>query len=222
MSSDEYPVTPRNRVRQIRQKAAYDKDSVHGVLDAAPYASVAFIEDGAPVVVPMLFGREDECIFLHGARKARIVKLLEENERVALNVTLVDALVIARSAFNSSMNYRSATVFGTPRLVEGAEAKLHAMKVISEHVMPGRWDELRAPRAKEVKMSGIIAVAIDSASAKIADDSSPDDEEADYEIPVWAGILPVETRYTTLVDGDRLVEGVEPSAVVRALENAKL
>ena len=222
MSSDEYPVTPRNRVRQIRQKAAYDKDSVHGVLDAAPYASVAFIEDGAPVVVPMLFGREDECIFLHGARKARIVKLLEENERVALNVTLVDALVIARSAFNSSMNYRSATVFGTPRLVEGAEAKLHAMKVISEHVMPGRWDELRAPLEKEVKMTGIIAVAIDSASAKIADDSSPDDEEADYEIPVWAGILPVETRYTTLVDGDRLVEGVEPSAVVRALENAKL
>jgi uncharacterized protein len=222
MSSDEYPVTPRNRVRQIRQKAAYDKDSVHGVLDAAPYASVAFIEDGAPVVVPMLFGREDECIFLHGARKARIVKLLEENERVALNVTLVDALIIARSAFNSSMNYRSATIFGTPRLVEGAEAKLHAMKVISEHVMPGRWDELRAPLEKEVKMTGIIAVAIDSASAKIADDSSPDDEEADYEIPVWAGILPVETRYTTLVDGDRLVEGVEPSAVVRALENEKL
>jgi nitroimidazol reductase NimA-like FMN-containing flavoprotein (pyridoxamine 5'-phosphate oxidase superfamily) len=222
MSSDEYPVTPRNRVRQIRQNAAYDKDSVHGVLDAAPYASVAFIEDGAPVVVPMLFGREDECIFLHGARKARIVKLLEENERVALNVTLVDALVIARSAFNSSMNYRSATVFGTPRLVEGADAKLHAMKVISEHVMPGRWDELRAPLETEVKMTGIIAVAIDSASAKIADDSCPDDEETDYEIPVWAGILPLESRYTTLIGDDRLIEGVAPSAALRALERTKL
>ena len=135
-----------------------------------------------------------------------------------MNITLLDGIVFARSAFNSSMNYRSATVFGRPSLVEGDAQKLHAMRVISEHTMPGRWDELREPLQREVKMTGVIALQIESASAKVAS-SMPDDEDEDYAIPIWAGVLPIESRLTELQSDDRLLEGVEPSAVVRALHS---
>ena len=119
------------------------------------------------------------------------------------------------------MNYRSATVFGTPALIDDRDEKLAAMQVISEHLMPGRWDELRAPLDREIKMTGIIRIDIESASAKISAKSSPDDEKDDYDIPIWAGILPLESRYTELVDGERLIDGVEPSPVVKALEGKR-
>ncbi len=220
--SGDYAVEKRNKVRQLREKARYDKETVHAVLDAGVLAHVAFVEDGSPVVVPMLYGRGGETLYLHGARKARIIRLLEQTERACLNVTLVDALVIARSAFNSSMNYRSATVFGQPRLVEDRQEKLHALRVITEHSMPGRWDEIRAPLEREVKMTGVIAIDIDLASAKISNKPAPEDEEEDYAIPVWAGILPMKSAYTTLQDGDRLIDGVEPSDAVKALEGKTL
>lgn len=220
--ADEYPVSRKNQVRQLRQKGAYDKETVHSVLDAGLVAAVAFVQDGAPVVVPMLYGREGETIFLHGARKARVIRLLEQTEQASLNVTLLDALVLARSAFNSSMNYRSVTVFGTPTFVAARAAKLHAMHVIAEHTMPGRWADLRAPLEKEIKMTGIIALSIEHASAKISGKQVPEDEPEDYEIPVWAGILPLEARYTKLVDADRLIDGVRPSAAVLALQGKQL
>ncbi len=220
--SDEYEVTKQNKVRQIREKAAYDKETVHGILDAGLIAHVAFVQDGNPVVVPMLYGRDGETIYLHGARKARVIRMLEQTEQASLNITIVDALVLARSAFNSSMNYRSVTVFGKPMLVDDEEGKMHAMNVITEHTMPGRWDELRAPTNKEFKMTGIIALAIESASAKISKKAAPEDEEFDYDTPIWAGILPMKSSYQTLLDADRLIEGVEPSEAVRALEGKTL
>lgn len=218
----DYKISKRNKLRQIREKAAYDKKTVHEVLDAGILAHVAFVQEGAPVVVPMLYGREGETIFLHGARKARIIRLLEETDQAALNVTIIDALVLARSAFNSSMNYRSVTVFGRPGLIEDRDAKLHAMHVITEATMPGRWDDLRAPLDKEIKMTGIISLSIDSASAKIANNPFPEDEDEDYDIPVWAGILPMKSTYTELEDADRLIDGVEPSAAVKALQGKSL
>ena len=213
-----YTIDKRNKVRQLREYADYDKDVVHAVLDAGLVASVGFVQDDAPLVVPMIYGREDETVFLHGARKARIIRLLEQTEQACVNVTLLDGIVFARSAFNSSMNYRSATVFGTASLVEGDVDKLHAMRVISENTMPGRWDELREPLQREVKMTGVIALRIDSASAKVAA-SMPDDEDDDYAIPIWAGVLPLESTLTELQTDDRVLEGVEPSAVVRALQS---
>jgi len=220
--TDIYSVSKQNKVRQLAEKAVYDKAGVHAVLDAGIVAHVAFIQDGAPVVVPMLYARDGERIFLHGARKSRVVRLLEQTERASLNVTLIDALVLARSAFNSSMNYRSATVFGKPVFVDDWNEKLHAMHAISERMMPGRWDELRAPLDKEVKMTGVVALEIESASAKIAKKPAPEDEEEDYAIPVWAGILPLTSTYQTLIDSDRLIEGVEPSAAVKALQGKVL
>jgi nitroimidazol reductase NimA-like FMN-containing flavoprotein (pyridoxamine 5'-phosphate oxidase superfamily) len=138
-----------------------------------------------------------------------------------MNVTHVDALVYARSAFNSSMSYRSATVYGSPRLVEEPDEKLHALRVITECTMPGRWDELREPLENEIKKTGIIALDIESASAKIST-GMPDDEDADYDIPIWAGILPLKSAFTTIESDDRLIEGVEASDVVRAMEGKLL
>ena len=220
--TDKYRVEKINKVRQLRDKAHYDTATVHGILDAAWLAHVAFVEDGNAVVVPMMYGREDETLYLHGARKARVIRMLEKNQRVSLNVTLLDALVLARSAFNSSANYRSVTVFGTPRLLDEREAKLHAMRVMSEHAMPGRWDELRAPLEREIKMTGVIALEIEHASAKISDKPFPEDEEDDYAIPVWAGILPLKLRYQQLLDADRLIEGVAPSDAIKALQGKTL
>lgn len=216
-----YPVTKQNKVRQLKEKAHYDRETVHRLLDAGLVAHVAFIQDGAPVVVPMLYAREGETVYLHGARKARIIRLLENTARACLNVTLLDAIVLARSSFNSSMNYRSVTVFGQPRMLDSTDEKLHAMNVISEHIMPGRWDELRPPHDREVKMTGVIALDIDAASAKVSA-KMPDDDEEDYAIPVWAGILPLTSSLGTLQADDRLLEGVAPSTAVLSLQNRKL
>lgn len=219
-TDDAYSVTPDNRVRQLRDKAVYERATVHHILDAALVANVGFVDVGRPVVVPMIYGRDGETLYLHGARKARIVRLLEQNDCACLNVALVDGLVLARSAFNSSLNYRSATVFGRPTLVEDREQKLHGMRVISEHTMPGRWDELRAPLEKEIAMTGVIALVIESASAKVSA-GMPDDEAADYDIPVWAGVLPLVSNLAGLVGDDCIIDGVEPSPAVRALEGKR-
>ncbi len=218
--TQEYSVSKKNKVRQLREKAAYDRDTVHAILDTALLAHVAFVEDGQPVVVPMLFGRENETVFLHGARKARVIRLLESTGTACVNVTHVDGLVFARSAFNSSMHYRSATIFGPARLVDDEQEKLHALHVITERTMPGRWAELRDPLVNEVKMTGVIAIDIESASAKISS-GMPSDEPEDYDIPIWAGVLPLEAKLTELQSDDRVLDGVEPSAAVRAMQGKK-
>jgi nitroimidazol reductase NimA-like FMN-containing flavoprotein (pyridoxamine 5'-phosphate oxidase superfamily) len=219
--NDEYSISKVNKVRQLQKKARYDKATVHAILDAGLVAHVAFVQDEAPVVVPMIYGRVGGTLYLHGARKARVVRMLAKTNRACLNVTLVDGIVLARSAFNSSMHYRSATVFGVPQLVEDNDAKIEALRVISEHSMPGRWDELRAPHEREVKMTGVIRLDIESASAKISD-AMPDDEEEDYDIPVWAGVLPLASTFGDLLSDDRLLDGVEPSATVRKLQGRRL
>ncbi len=218
---ENYAISSVNKVRQLREKARYDKATVHTILDAGLVAHVAFAQEGAPVIVPMIYGRVDETLYLHGARKARVIRLLERTDRTCLNVTLLDGIVLARSAFNSSMNYRSVTVFGTPRLVDNADAKLEALRVISEHSMPGRWDELRAPHEREIRMTGVIRLDIDYASAKVSD-GMPDDEDEDYEIPVWAGVLPLDSTFTTLQSDDRNLDGIEPSTTVQNLQGRRL
>ncbi len=216
--SSAYPIDKKTKIRQLPTKGDYDRETVHAILDAAPSAHVAFGSDSGPVVVPMIFARHGELIYLHGARKARVIRMLECTEEACLNVTLLDGIVLARSAFNSSMNYRSVTVFGKPALIDDVEEKVHAMRCISEHLMPGRWDELRAPHDKEVKMTGVIALPIEHASAKISS-GPPEDEDEDYDIPVWAGVVPITTTTGELVDDDRLLPGADASAAVRALQH---
>ncbi len=218
---DTYGISHINKVRQLQKKAHYDKATVHAILDAGLVAHVAFVQEGAPVIVPMIYGRVDDALYLHGARKARVIRLLERSDRACLNVTLLDGIVLARSAFNSSMRYRSVTVFGTPRLVDDHDAKVEALRVISEQSIPGRWDELRTPHEREIKMTGVIRLGIESASAKVSD-GMPDDEDEDYETPIWAGVLPLESRFTELQGDDRVLDGVTPSAVVQRLQGRRL
>ena len=219
--SDSFAVDKTNKVRQLNQYARYDRETVFGILDAGLVAHVAFVQDDGPVVVPMIYGRDGDTIFLHGARKARVIRMLEKTDRASMNVTLVDGIVYARSVFNSSMNYRSVTVFGKPELIDGNDAKLAAMRHIREHVMPGRWDEVRASHEREVKMTGVIRLDIESASAKVTE-GHPEDEDEDYEIPIWAGVLPVTTTVGERIDADRLIPGVEASEVVVGMQNRKL
>jgi nitroimidazol reductase NimA-like FMN-containing flavoprotein (pyridoxamine 5'-phosphate oxidase superfamily) len=219
--TDSYDISKKNKVRQLRENAEYDRATVHEILDAGLVAHVAFVQDGEPVVVPMLYGREDETLYLHGARKARVIRLLEGTGTACVNVTLLDGLVFARSAFASSMNYRSVTVYGKARLVEDWEDKKHALHVITECTMPGRRGELRKSTDNELKMTGVIAIHIESASAKIST-GMPEDEDMDLETPVWAGVLPLESRFTTLEPDDLVQEGVEPSDALKAMENTRL
>lgn len=219
--SNEYPASKQNKVRQLREKAAYDHETVHRILDAGLVAHAAFVQNGEPVVVPMLYGRDGETIYLHGARKARIIRLLESTGKACVNVTLLDGLVFARSAFASSMNYRSVTVFGSARLVDDPDHKKHALWVISEHAMPGRRAELRESHENELKMTGVIAIDIESASAKIST-GMPDDEDCDLETPVWGGVLPIETRFTDLQSDELVKDGIEPSDALRAMEGKRL
>ena len=213
-----YSKTRQNKVRQLREKGHYDKSVVHRILDEGLVAYVAFIQDGSPVVVPMIYGREGETLFLHGARQARVIRLLEETEQACVNVTLLDGIVVARSTFNSSMNYRSVTVFGTARFVADREQKLHGMKLISEHTIPGRWAEARDSHEREIKMAGVIEMDIDAASAKVSA-GMPEDEDEDYGIPIWAGVLPITSTIGQLQSDDRLLPDVEPSDAMRALQD---
>jgi nitroimidazol reductase NimA-like FMN-containing flavoprotein (pyridoxamine 5'-phosphate oxidase superfamily) len=219
--SETFAVSKENKVRQLSNKASYDEEVVFRILDAGLVAHVAFVQDGKPVVVPMIYGRLGNVIYLHGARKARVIRLLEQNESICLNVTLLDGIVYARSVFNSSMNYRSVTVFGRPSLIEGSDNKLAAMQHISEHTMPGRWAEVRDSHDKEVKMTGVIELTIESASAKISA-GNPDDEDADYDIPIWAGVLPITTTVGSKIDDDRQLPDVEASAMVLDMQGRTL
>ena len=217
----EYEIKKTNKVKQLKLKATYNKKIVHKILDAGLVAYVAFSQDDGPVVVPMIYGRKNDTIFLHGARKARIIRLLEKTNRASLNVTLLDGIVFARSTFNSSMNYRSVTIFGSPKIVTDNKKKLLAMKIISEHTMPGRWSEVRDSHLNEIKMTGVIKLKIEDASAKIS--SGPiKDEDEDYKIPVWAGILPITTQTGNLQDDERLINNAQPSEKIKRLQNKKI
>lgn len=220
MSTD-YEIKKTNKVKQLKLKATYNKKIVHEILDAGLVAYVAFSQDDGPVVVPMIYGRKNDTIFLHGARKARIIRLLEKTNRASLNVTLLDGIVFARSTFNSSMNYRSVTIFGSPKIVTDNKKKLLAMRIISEHTMPGRWSEVRDSHLNEIKMTGVIKLKIEDASAKIS--SGPiKDEDEDYKIPVWAGILPITTQTGSLQDDERLINNAQPSEKIKRLQNKKI
>jgi hypothetical protein len=217
----DFEETDRNRVRRIREYASYDADTVHAVLDAGLVAHVGFVQDGQPFVIPMLYAREGDRLYLHGARKARIVQLLSSGAQICVNVTLLDGLVIARSAFNSSMNYRSVVVFGTGRLIEDETDVLNALRALSEQAFTGRWQELRPPSKSELAQTGVIELMIESASAKIANDP-PEDDEADYATPIWGGVVPISTTLGDPVGDDRVLPGVTPSDAISALAGRKL
>lgn len=214
----QYPKTDLNTVHRLAKRAHYDAETVHAIIDSAYICHVGFAdENGQPFVVPTIHARHDETIYLHGSKASRMLKRLGEGVPLCLTFTHLDGLVLARSTFHSSMNYRSAMVFGTGREVTEREEKRFGMACVTEHLMAGRWQDSRPTTDKEVDATSIIAVQIESASAKVRTGGALDDEE-DYALPLWAGVIPVSLRLGTPIDDERLPEGVPvPEYVQRSI-----
>ena len=199
----DFPITERNRIRRVPTRAHFDKDTIYRILDEGLVCHVGLVEDGQPVVIPMNYARRDDTLILHGAPASRLLKYVQAGDPVCVTVTLLDGLVLARSVYHHSMNYRSAVVFGRGRLIEADQEKLAALEVLTEHILPGRWQDARRPNRQELDATAVVSIAIESASAKVRT-GPPADDEDDYQLPVWAGVLPIQQRALTPVSDPRL------------------
>ncbi len=182
--------TERSQLRRLPVRGSHDMETVNEILDAGLLAHVGFTVEGQPFVIPTLYGREGERLFLHGSAASRMLRELQTGIPACVTVTLVDGLVLARSAFHHSMNYRSVVAFGNAHRIDDPQQKAEALRVISEHLIRGRWDEVRPPDEKELRATSVLEFTIEEASAKIRK-GPPLDDEADYALPVWAGVLPL-------------------------------
>ena len=203
------PTATRSQVKRHPERAAYDTEAVHAVLDAAPMGHLGFVVDGQPFVIPMLYGRIDDAVYLHGSVASRVMRTMAGGIEVCLTVTIVDGLVLARSAFHHSMNYRSAVVFGRAVPVEGDE-KVAGLKAISDQLRPGRWDEVREPTDRELRQTSVLRLDVAEASAK-ARSGGPIDEPEDLDLPVWAGVIPCELSWGTPVPDEATPEEAVPA-----------
>lgn len=182
-------VPERLRVKREPQRARYDRETVDAILDEALICHLGFAVDGRPYVIPTLHARVGDRLYVHGSAASRMLRHVSTGAEVCVTVTLFDGLVLARSVFNHSVDYRSAMVFGRATLVEGDE-KVAALRALTEQLAPGRWDEARQPTAKELKATWILSLPLDEASAKVRT-GPPEDEPEDLDLPVWAGVVPV-------------------------------
>lgn len=186
----DFPITARNRVMRYPTRGAYDRDTVHRILDEGLVCHVSFAIDGQPFLIPTIHARMGDRVLLHGLKGGRLLKHIEAGNPIAIAVTLLDGLVLARTVFNHSMNYRSVVLYGTGRAIEEPAAKLAALECLTEHVCPGRWADARPPNDKELMATTIVAVDIEEAAAKIRQ-GPPGDDGEDLDYPVWAGVLPL-------------------------------
>ncbi len=204
--------TDRTRVRRVPARGEYDRETIDAILDEALISHVGFVHDGEPVVIPTLHARYGDRLYLHGSAASRMLRTLERGAQVCATATLVDGLVLARSAFHHSVNYRSVVVFGTATLVE-PEERLKALELFTEKLVPGRWPEVRPPTHQELKGTKVLSLPLDEASAKVRT-GPPIDENEDYALPVWAGLLPLRTEVASPQPDPRLDPAIEtPSHV---------
>jgi len=199
----DFTPTERTQVRRLPKRGVYDRDAVYRILDEGLVCHIGFVVDGKPVVIPIGYGRKGDTLYLHGSPASRMLRALGKGADVCLTVTIVDGLVLARLAFHHSMNYRSVVIFGKATLVEDPAAKWEALHAFTEHVAPGRWQEVRQPSEKELKSTLVLAIPLKEVSAKVRTGPPIDDEE-DYALPVWAGVLPLELTPTTPLPDDRV------------------
>lgn len=203
----EHTPTERSRVKRLHKRAHYDHETVHRLIDEIGTGSVGYVIDGQPHVTPTLVWREGDRVYWHGSSASRMLRQVKTGIPVSLNVFHLDGLVLARSGFHSSVNYRSATLFGTAEVVEGAEEQEASLKAFLERFVPGHWDTLRPVNSQELKATTIVAMTIEEASAKIRTGHCEDDEE-DYALDIWAGIVPIHTAIGEPEDDPRLKAGV--------------
>lgn len=193
----------KNRIKRLPERGHYDRETIYGILDEALICHVGFVEDGQPYVIPINFARVGDTIVLHGAKASRLLKHIEAGHPVCVEATIVDGLVLARSVFHHSVNYRSVVLFGRGHAVEEEHEKRLALEAITEHLIPGRWQEARLPSPKELNATRVVLIPIDEASAKIRMGPAVDEQE-DYALPVWAGILPLAEKSLVPIQDERL------------------
>jgi uncharacterized protein len=204
--SQPYTPTPRTRLVREADRAVYDREAAYRILDEGFLCHVGFVADGQPFVIPTSYGRKDASLYIHGSAASRMLRQMKDGVPVCVTVTLLDGLVLARSIFNHSMNYRSVVVLGKATLVEDAEEKIAALQLLSEHIIPGRWADVRQPNERELKATSVLRVPIEEFSAKVRKGPVVDDEE-DYSFPTWAGIVPLEMVAGSPIDDARLLPG---------------
>jgi uncharacterized protein len=212
-----YTPTERTQVRRLPKRAAYDKAQVHAILDEGFVCHIGFVVDGQPYVVPTGYGRVGGRLFIHGSAASRMLRTLDQGVELCFTVTLVDGYVLARSAFHHSMNYRSVMVLGKARLVTEKSEKLEGLRAVTNHIVPGRWEEVRQPTDQELKATSVLALDLEEVSAKIRTGPPIDDEE-DYALPIWAGVVPLRSVPGQAIPDARLQPGLlpfEPSRLAR-------
>jgi nitroimidazol reductase NimA-like FMN-containing flavoprotein (pyridoxamine 5'-phosphate oxidase superfamily) len=202
--------TERTTLRRLPKRGVYDRQLVYAILDEGFVCHVSFIVDGHPVVIPTGYARVDDRLYIHGSQVSRMLRTLAQGVDLCVAVTLIDGLVLARSAFHHSMNYRSVVIFGGASLLEDRDAKLAALRAFSEHVIAGRWDEVRGPSEQELKATTVLSLALEEVSAKVRTGPPLDDEE-DYELRVWAGVIPLRLVAGKPIDDPRLSDGIKQS-----------
>jgi uncharacterized protein len=212
---DEILPTDRTTVRRLPARGSYDRALIHAILDEAPVCHVGFVVDGRPFVIPTLHVRVGDRLYMHGSPASRMLKAMAGGVEVCVTVTLVDGLVLARSAFHHSMNYRSVVVFGTAHAVDDPDEKTRVLHALAEHLVPGRWRDVRGPAPGELKATSVLSLPIDEASAKVRTGPPLDDEE-DYALPAWAGVVPLSLKAGEPVPCPRLAPGIEPPSYARS------
>lgn len=186
----DFPVTDRTRVRRLPDRGKYDADTVHRIIDAVFVSHVGFTIDERPFVIPVLHARDGDRLLLHGASSSRLLRHIAAGNPLCVCITAIDGLVLAKTAFNQSMNYRSVVIFGQGALIDDAEEKLRALAILTNRLVPGQWDHVRHPNPQELKATSIVAVPITEASAKVRSGPPKDDAE-DQGFPAWAGVVPI-------------------------------
>jgi len=199
--------TEKNRIKRLPKRGQYDRETIHRILDEALICHVGFVENEQPCVIPINFARVEDTIVLHGAKASRLLKHIAAGHPVCVEATIVDGLVLARSVFHHSVNYRSVVLFGSGCAIEDSQEKLAALKAITEHLIPGRWQETRPPNRKELNATSVVAIKIEAASAKLRVGPPVDDEE-DYALPVWAGVLPLHETASAPIRDARMLEDI--------------
>ena len=204
--SQPYTPTPRTRLVREADRAVYDRETAYRILDEGFLCHVGFVADGQPFVIPTSYGRKDDSLYIHGSAASRMLRQMKDGVPVCITITLLDGLVLARSIFNHSMNYRSVLVLGKAALVDDPEEKIEALRLLSEHILPGRWADSRQPNERELKATSVLRVPIEEFSAKVRIGPPIDDEE-DYSFPTWAGVVPLEMTAGAPINDPRLLAG---------------
>lgn len=205
--------SPRTKLRRAPSRGVHDRESIDAILDEGLIAHLGFVHDGQPFVIPTLHARIGDTLYVHGSSASRAIRTLSSGIPACVTVTLLDGIVLARSAFHHSVNYRSVVVLGTAQLVEGPDERLRALEAFTERLVPGRWGEVRPPTSHELKGTRVLAMALDESSAKVRT-GPPEDDPDDVEFPVWAGVIPIHTVADTPLPDPVHPPILDPSAAV--------